>query len=146
MAWVSCHRQVSLSQATSPAPDALTWATIAVLIGDRLAERCHQPGDRSAAAVEAMSLRVCMLNAVGPRPGHPVLDPATVENWFFRNLDMPYESALHQSRYVGQLSTDEFLTLSRLKDRIRIMCGVKSQELFRRADELARWYWLLEDR
>jgi len=126
--------------------DALTWAAVAVLIADCLAECCHQPGERSAAALEAMSLRACMLNTFGPRPGHPVLDPPVLEDWFFKNVDIPYESALHQSRYIVQLSTNDFLTLSRLKDRIRIMQGVKSQQLFRRADELARWYKLLEDR
>jgi hypothetical protein len=119
----------------------LAWATIAVVVFDRLGEIC--PEGSGSFTTSSMGLRAFMINRLGPRAGHVVLDPTVLEEWFFRRLELPYEEAISKSRQAASLPTDEFLLLNRLKDRIRIMRSVQSQHLFRQEDELSRWYALL---
>jgi hypothetical protein len=123
--------------------DVEAWATAAVLIYDRLGEICTKPSDRSHFATSGMSIRAFLINKLGPRPGHPALDPATLENWFFQRLDMHHEQAVAMSRDPLNLSTQDFLQINSLKDRARLLKSVQPQQLFHRADELKRWYELL---
>jgi hypothetical protein len=91
-----------------------------------------------------MSLRAVLIQKIGPQPGHPHLDPAILEDWFFRRLDLSHEEAVSMSRNALNLTTEDFLRLNALKDRVRLMRSVDPQQLFRRADELNRWYELLD--
>ena len=135
--------EAALNKATA-VPDGLTWATAAVLLGDRLAERCDERRDRAHFAKAVMELRALMLNAHGPESGHPVLDPMILEAWFFRGLELRYEKAARMLGREDELPTEEFLALNRLKDRVRILRSVARQEMFRRGLELEQWYGLVE--
>lgn len=123
--------------------EMLTWATVAVLIYDRLGEVCPNSSDRSSFSTSGMSLRAFLINKFGPQPGHLVRDPATLEDWFFRRLDIPYEEAVSMSQNLLNLSTEDFLRFNSLKNRMRLMKCMQHQELFRRLEELNRWYELL---
>ena len=85
-----------------------------------------------------------MIDRFGPQPGHPARDPAILEDWFFRRLNKPFEEVLSMSKNAQNLSTEDFLRLCSLKDRVRLMKGVQRQEVFCRRDELNRWYELLD--
>jgi hypothetical protein len=124
--------------------EVVAWATAAVLIYDRLGEICAKPSDRSYFAASAMSLRAFMINKFGPQSGHPVKDPKILEDWFFRRVDMPHAAAVLMSENSLNLSTPDFLRISSLKDRVRLMRSVQPQQGFARRDELNRWYELLD--
>jgi hypothetical protein len=121
----------------------LALATAAVLIYDRLAEVCPESSDRYSFSSSAMSLRAFLINKFGPQPTHPARNPATLEDWFFQQLDFSYEEAVSMARNVLKLSTQDFLRFSALRDRMRLMKCVQPQELFGRLEELSRWYELL---
>jgi hypothetical protein len=123
--------------------DALTWATTAVILYDRLGERCAERRTRAQCTNAAMSLRAEMLNAHGPHSAHLVLDPMNLEAWFFRNLEWRYEKVARMMQNEDELSSDEFQSLKRLKERTRILQSVRTQEWFQRGDELALWYGLI---
>jgi hypothetical protein len=118
-------------------------ATAAVLIYDRLAESCKKRSERSRFRDIAMALRAGMIDQFGPQTGHAARDPAILEDWFFRGLEMPFEQAfLMGEMSPTDLSTDDFLRLHYLKDCVRLMKSIRSQEVFRRTDELEKWYTL----
>jgi hypothetical protein len=131
----------AMSRADSP--DALTWAATAVMLYDRLGERCDEPRTRAQCTNAAMSLRAEMLNAHGPQSAHLVLDPMNLEAWFFRSLEWRYEKVARMMQNEDELSSDEFQSLKRLKERTRILQSVRSQDWFQRGDELALWYGLI---
>jgi len=133
------------TEATSRAesPDALTWATAAVILYDRLGERCAERRTRAQCTNAAMSLRAEMLNAHGPQSAHLVLDPMNLEAWFFRNLEWRYEKVARMMQNEDEVSSEEFQSLKRLKERARILQSVDTQAWFQRGDELALWYGLV---
>jgi hypothetical protein len=122
----------------------LALTTAAILIYDRLGEICPKSSDRYSFTECGMSSRAFVINKFGPQPGNPVQDPAILEDWFFRRLDLPHEEAVSMSKNSVKLSTEDFLRISSLKDRVRLMKTVQPQQVFRRRDELDRWYELLE--
>jgi hypothetical protein len=85
-----------------------------------------------------------MVNAHGPQANHSVRDPAILEDWFFQQLDVPFEQAVSMAGNSTNLPTEQLLRLGRLKDRVRLMKCIKPQEVFRRLDELNVWYTLLD--
>jgi len=119
------------------------WATVAVMVYDRLGEICSEASNRFSFTKSGMSLRAFIINKVGPQPGHPLQDPAILEDWFFRQLIIPYEEAVSMSRNQSNLSSKDFLRISSLKDLMRLMKCVQPQELFCRNEELTRWYEVL---
>lgn len=143
--WQDLAYGCSSSATCGPKPDdeAATWATAAVLVYDRLGEVCA-PSERARFSDTGMSLRAWAINELGPRSGDPVRDPAILEDWFFRRLDLPYEVAVSMSENLLTLSTEDFLRLSRLKDRVRLMGSVRPQELFQRIDEIRNWYAIIK--
>jgi len=124
--------------------EVLTWVTVAVLVYDRLGEVCPEPSDRYRFTTSGMSFRAFAISKFGPQPGHPVRDPAILENWFFQRLVIPYADAVSMSKNLSNLSTEDFLRISSLKDCIRLMKCVQPQELFCRTEELNRWFELLD--
>lgn len=146
--WLDLAEGVSTKATSRPdvaSPEALAWATAAVLLFDRLGERCEEGRDRTASTKAAMSLRAYMLNAHGPQSGHPVLDPMILEAWFFRGLEWRYEQVAQKLQSESDLSSSEFVSLNRLKDRIRILKSVHFQDQFQRPDELSMWYQLVSE-
>jgi hypothetical protein len=119
-------------------------ASAAVLIYDRLGETCTKASERSSSISDSMALRAVVISKFGPQSGHPVRDPGTLEDWFFRRLNVPFEKAVSMARDSLKLSTADFLWISSLKDRVRLMKSVQPQQVFSRKDELNRWYELLE--
>lgn len=121
-------------------PEVLTWATAAVLLLDRLGERCSDSRPRAAATKAAMALRAAMINAHGTQNAHPVLDPMILEAWFFRGLAWRYERVAQMLNSETELSWDQVSDLKRLKDGIRILKSVTNQGVFKKSDELDMWY------
>jgi hypothetical protein len=131
------------SKATSGADaEALTWATAAVILLDRLGERGDGRRTREKSVNAAMELRAAMLNAHGPQATHPLLDPMILEAWFFRGLELRYEKAMRMLDNEGELTAEQFQSLKRLKDRIRILRSLEKQQWYQRGDELEMWYQL----
>jgi hypothetical protein len=91
-----------------------------------------------------MALRVVVINKFGPISGDPVRDAAVLEDWFFQRLNMPIEQAISMAKNSLNLSSDDFLQISALKDRVRLMKSVRPQQVFLRTDELNKWYALLD--
>jgi len=125
------------------AKEAIEWATVAVLVFDRLTEVCQV--NSAHYEFDGMSLRAGMVRDYGPEAGHPVLDPALVENWFFRRLKVSLEEAVALWANVAQLPTEVFLRLASLKDRLRVIRPVFLKGLIRRKDDLAKWLTFLKD-
>jgi len=123
--------------------DTEVWAFIAVRIYDRLGTICPKPSERYAFADTGMSLRAFMIAKFGPQAGHPTRDPAIVEDWFFERLDLSFEEASSFELNLPSLSTRDFLRVSCLKDRVRLMKRMRPQQMFRRTEELDKWYGLL---
>jgi hypothetical protein len=137
-----CRLEVTVSGGQSD-EDIDVWACAGVLIYDCLGRVCTNPADRSQATESEMSLRAFMVDRFGPQSGHTARDPAVLEDWFFRRLSLSFEDALAMSKNSISLSTDDFLRVSSLKDRVRLMKSIRSQQMFRRIDELNKWYGLL---
>ena len=91
-----------------------------------------------------MAFRAVVISKSGPQPGNFVRNPAILEDWFFRRINMPLDEAVFLSQNSLKLSSEDFLRVSSLKDRVRLMKGVRHQEAFRRRDELVKWYALLD--
>jgi hypothetical protein len=138
-----CSLEATISSDLSD-DELVQWATAAVLLYDCLGEICNKPSERYRFLASGMALRASVINDLGPEVGHPVRDPAILEGWFFRSLDMAFEESAVMARNSISLPTDELLRLSRLKDRLRLMKCVQPQQLFSRTDELNRWYELLD--
>lgn len=85
-----------------------------------------------------------MIDKSGPQPSHPARDPTILEDWFFRQLNKPFEEVFSMSKNARNLSPEDFLRISSLKDRVRLMKSVQRQQVFRRNDELSKWYQLLD--
>ena len=64
--------------------------------------------------------------------------------WFFRGLELRYEKAAQMLEREDTLPSEEFLALSWLKDRIRVLRSVQNQSVFQRGVELEQWYNLVE--
>jgi hypothetical protein len=119
--------------------------TAVVLIYDRLATTCSVPSDCSSAEYKSMSWRRVLINRFGPQVGHQFRDPAILEEWFFRGLPMSFDEAVSLAIKPEQLSTVDFLRLCFVKDCVRLIKSLKSQHLFRRSNELTKWYTLLRE-
>ena len=113
-------------------------------IWNRLSEVCSNSSDKARFIAEGMGSRAFAIKKLGGQAGHPIRDPAILEQRFFEDLDPSYEDAAAMQKNSPNLSTQDFLLLNRLKDRVRIMKGVEPQQVFCRWDELSRWYELLE--
>ena len=137
-----CSLEATVSGGSSD-EDIDVWACACVLIYDCQGRGGTDASDRSEATESEMSLRAFMIDKFGPQSGHPARDPAVLEDWFFRRLSLSFEEALSMSKNSPSLSTDDFLLVSSLKDRVRLMKSIRSQQVFRRIDELNRWYNLL---
>ena len=125
------------------ASEVQAWATVAVLILERLSEKCADEPNRPDYEKAAMSLRAYMINRFGHQMGHPVLDAETIENWFFRRVDLTYDEATAMNERVNALDAYHFLKLSSLKDRIRIMRSLPMRVPFRNAEEVFKWFSLV---
>jgi hypothetical protein len=144
--WQQLARALSekvISESVAASSNALDWASAAVLLLDRLGDRCDEERTRYSSIKAAMSLRAHCLNAFGAERGHTVLDPMILEAWFFRGLEWRYERAAQMMQAEDDLTPEESKSLNRLKDRIRILKSVAVQEHFLRPDELAMWYEFL---
>src|SRR4051794_22853412 len=66
-------------------PD-LGWALVAVTVREHITNIFTADSYRQLHAIRAMRLRSSMIRRLGAQPGHPVLDPEYIVNWFFTNL------------------------------------------------------------
>ncbi|NJK80736.1 MAG: hypothetical protein HC914_12890 [Chloroflexaceae bacterium] len=95
------HAYTALEQGQPDA--ALAWAHIAVRVYNRLVHQADTDA-RDHYECAAMMLRAHIIRALGAMPGHPLLDVASIEQWFLERLpvssaDVPNE----QVRSIQQL-------------------------------------------
>jgi hypothetical protein len=88
----------------------LTWAEIAILIYDRLAELAGELAGESF-LISSMLLRAGMIGELGAIPGHPVLDIDRVINWFFHSLKMSPDEATKKAASWRNCSIEEIREL-----------------------------------
>jgi hypothetical protein len=107
-------------------------AKLAIFLFDRLAEVCEDPSVRASRKFSSMGLRTFMINHYGPVPGDAYFDPATVEDWLFRYLALPFDEAVALSaKSPTDLPTKDFLRLSAVMNVLRLVRGLYSKGLLR---------------
>lgn len=134
--------EISGSKANRPGlsdpADALAWATASTIIYDRFADADKaQPQD--CFDISAMEIRSNMIVSFGPVPGHLVLDPKILEDWFFRQLDLTLEEAKNSISHWADLPIDQKFRLRELQARCEILKVLFSKGLLRRVEELSEW-------
>ena len=98
----------------------LTWAEIAILIYDRLAELAGELAGESF-LISSMLLRAAMIAELGVIPGHPVLDIDRVINWFFHSLKMSPDEATKKAANWRNCSIEEIRELRKIKNRLNVI-------------------------
>lgn len=138
-----CDLEVSLSSELTD-DEILALSMSSILIHERLWEICPNSPNRYSFIGSAMGTRASLIQQFGPRAGDPFRDPAYLEDWFFRRLSLSYDAAAAMLNNLPNLPINEILRIYTLMDRLRLLKKMQPQEMFRRAEELNRWYALLD--
>lgn len=121
---------------------ALSWAITSVIIYDRL-EATVGPQELQFFGLSAAEVRSNMILSLGPMPGHVVLDPGNIEDWFFRRLGMNLDEAREFTRRWDDLSADETFRLLDLRSRYEAIKMLHAKGLFQHTQELSEWQTVL---
>ncbi len=121
---------------------ALSWATASVIIYDKL-EAASGPRELQFFGLSAAEIRSNMILSFGPVPGHRVLDPDNIENWFFRRLGMNLDEARELTRRWDDLSADEAFRLLNFAVCYEAIKILHSRGLFQRTQEFSEWQTVL---
>jgi hypothetical protein len=133
--------QVAAQQATYGSDaisddEALAWARIAVDVYDRLANRAKpNSNNRNEFERSAMFVRAALINRFGAQPGHPLLDPHVIEQWFFDRLSLSPDQAIQMTNE----SYDRFLQLRAIKNRLAVIELLMSEGHWRDNAALQQW-------
>jgi hypothetical protein len=125
-------------QPNSNPPD-LRWARLATAVYDRLATSAPDESSMASFQNSSMNLRAAMIARLGPAKGDPVLDPDTIERWFFQNLPTSLDDAAAKASSWKNLSLEEIRKLRRLKNRLSVIRLVRGTVQFQRNEELDAW-------
>jgi hypothetical protein len=157
LAWVEAHRDQAdgddsdwqdlaygcgIEAGVGRPADRATFAAAAARLDDRLAATSSSPVDRDRLTQRAMGWRAFLIATEGPCPGDDLRDPAVLETWFFDRLDVPQAEALAMAAEPDGLSTDDFLRLARLRDRVDLVRHAGLDRHSSRGAEIAAWYSL----
>ncbi len=96
----------------------LDWAEIAIYIYDQLARKVDSASRRESLMYSQMNLRAFLITRLGPRTGHPVLDPRPVVDWFSQALNMSVEEAKQEASHWVDLDIGRIRELRRIKNRL----------------------------
>jgi hypothetical protein len=122
---------------------ALSWATASVIIYDRL-EATVGPKEFQSFGLSAAEVRSNTILSLGPVPGHLVLDPENLENWFFRRAGMTLDEARELVRRWDNLSSNDMSRLLNLRDCYQAINILHNRGFLQRTQELSEWQSVLE--
>lgn len=141
-----CIAEVAASRATANASRdqqvALLWATISVTIYDRLAQTTEVKA-RPLFERDSMSIRSNMILLLGPKYGHPVLDPTALENWFLNQVGESVEKVSSLVEHWERLQASDQFTLFEMKQRFDVISALLSKGVFKQSDKLKQWEQVL---
>lgn len=103
-------------------PD-LDWAQVAATVNEYLTDISTAAINRHNHAIKAMRLRAFMIRRFGARPGHPILDPEYITNWFFTNLAVPLDDILYLLDFKDfrDLDPKDLIKLMEIRHFLRIL-------------------------
>jgi hypothetical protein len=137
-----CIAEVAASKAiasgSSDQQTPLLWATISVTIYDRLAQTSEMES-RQIFERDSMTVRSNMILLFGPRHGHPILEPALLENWFLSQAGVTVEMISPLVEHWERLPTMDQFGLFELKHRFDVISVLLSKGVFRQSDKLKQW-------
>jgi len=96
----------------------LDWAKIAISIYDQLAKKVESKSQRESLMYSQMNLRAFLIARLGAVPGHPILDPQPIINWFFDSLTLTVEEASERAARWTDLEIERVRELRRIKNRL----------------------------
>jgi hypothetical protein len=118
--------------------DRLKWAHIAVAAYTYLAH-ISSPQERPLREVSAMNLSLQMIIRYGCVSDHPVLDPLTIERWFYDRLEVPFDVARQitlERNYDQHPQSEHFFIIAR---RLYVLEYLVSQNYVQRGADLRGW-------
>jgi hypothetical protein len=118
--------------------DALAWAGVAIAAYGYLAG-VHPSVNASEDERSAMFVRADIIGRLGVVPGHPVLDPATIERWFVDRLPLPLEDATAMTKDWMKLPVDEIRKLRGIKNRLAVIQALNEDGVLTEREDLRRW-------
>jgi hypothetical protein len=124
--------------ATKDRVAALSWAVASVIIYDRL-DATAGPQELQFFGLSAAEVRSNTILSLGPEPGHLVLDPKNVEDWFFRQASMTLDQAKELARQWVDLSPDDAFRLLHLRNCFGAVKPLQAEGLFNRDKDLSDW-------
>jgi hypothetical protein len=121
---------------------ALEWSSISAEVYDRLA-RDNEGMTRHLFELSCMTLRSIMILALGPRPGHLVLDPWIVEEWFFRAAGLDLQRASALAHDLTSIEQGDAIALTFIAEKFEVLRPLLIANVLDRTDDLASWNKLL---
>jgi hypothetical protein len=118
--------------------DALAWAGVAIAAYGYLSG-VHGPPDASEDERSAMVVRADMIGRFGAVPGHPILDPASVERWFVDRLPLSLEDATAMTEDWTKRPVDEIRMLREIKNRLAVVQALSEGGVLSDSATLRLW-------
>ncbi|WP_040816213.1 hypothetical protein [Nocardia concava] len=114
--------EVAGQQAIGSTDDAaLDWARIAIAVRQLIAENTDDNSYRHSQIRSAMHLRVAMINLFGPDNGDPILDTASIYQWFLARHRDQLARAATDSVHWQDLPTERILELRQIKNDLNVL-------------------------
>ena len=123
----------------------LAWAEVAAAAYDVLSSDELRQGQQYNYEVDAMMLKVFLIDRLGERQDHPFLDASLVVQWFLSTMSMspPEVMSLAARIQTVPTSTEEYRTtlleLRQIKNRLKVIESIKRTDAVRSSAEVQEW-------
>ncbi len=118
----------------------IQWAEVAIRIYEWLALQRSNPSFRHSELSSAMSLRSSMMHKHHQTvPGHYVLDPELIVQWFYNELAWNYDEVAEKTKNWQALSFEQILLLRQIKNRLSKLKHLVNDGYLQPANDLQAW-------